>query len=310
MERLENAHQALTSIIIRQRHPGAQEDAEEARLDVGARRDALGLRFVSTYVDRQARCLVVTLHKDTRDDEPAHRRLLERLLGDLPLRLLYGEAIAEGAPSKTEKARPLWGGVLMKSSVGYGTLSVVVERSGVPMTLLSAHVVGVDKTGQTVGQPDIASGTYGTVKVNPPYISGRLSDSALADIHPLSATGQLNTIWKAPNDAYTVVGYKASKDVPNDRNIYMQGAITVALSKGKIHATGVTWVSQFGTLTNQVLATYNSQQGDSGAPIMYFESHTRSSVYYIGIHVGRDNENGTDYAVFSPWEGIKKELGL
>jgi len=308
-EGLQSKHALITTIMIRQGSEGSNYLPEEPTFDTSKIAEGLSLPLIYSYVDPDGGHLVVGLDETTKDDAATHEQILGVLLGDTPITIEYGSIRMDAAPAKNQDARPLWGGVQMQAAGSAGTLTLVVSKGNTNHTILSSHVVG-SGTGQVVGQLYTVSGKYGVVKENPPYISGRASDSALASIDQLTISGQVDKIWSAPNTAYKVVGKTNSGSIPTNIDVYLQGAFTQNISKGKVFKKGVTFKGELGTLLNQVLASYDSQEGDSGGPVMYFAPSSTTDVYFIGIHVGRMNSDGSNYAVFSPWEGIKSDLKL
>lgn len=80
------------------------------------------------------------------------------------------------------------------------------------------------------------------------------------------------------------------------------------------------WVRQtcidFSEGGNRVLrcqhtADYGSQQGDSGAPVLWIHSFQQSTAQLAGTHQGStSNSVCADCAVFSPIEGIDQDLGV
>ncbi len=64
------------------------------------------------------------------------------------------------------------------------------------------------------------------------------------------------------------------------------------------------------TFTKQCSATYYSQKGDSGAPILYYEGNYGGKTCYTicGIQSGYNRELGVSY--FSPYKNIVNELGI
>lgn len=123
----------------------------------------------------------------------------------------------------------------------------------------------------------------------------RYSDAAFVpttNIRPTIWPDRQITGWKP--SYYTGVGTPVAKE-----------GRTTGNTSGHIYSTHVTipW-TPFGTLYHQVLATYYSEGGDSGAPV--FSPRSSSSAVLFGIHAGRFG----DFAVYSPVEGIQWDLDL
>ncbi|MBO8181061.1 MAG: hypothetical protein H0Z19_11440 [Archaeoglobus sp.] len=77
---------------------------------------------------------------------------------------------------------------------------------------------------------------------------------------------------------------------------------------------------EYGTLYDQVLATYTRGGGDSGGPVYYdpldtwirnwcVERYGIKCVDIYGIHVGAIINNSRTYSVYSPISGIERDLG-
>jgi hypothetical protein len=103
--------------------------------------------------------------------------------------------------------------------------------------------------------------------------------------------------------------FAISSNTPVHLVVYMQGAMQDGLQSGRILQKGVTVTDARGTLTNQVYASYTAEGGDSGAPVFY-TTEFDDYVVYVGIHAGRVIESGHTVAFYSPWEGIRDDLGL
>lgn len=260
------------------------------------------------YVDEEERTLVVGLVPEAAADGPRHEADLREILGEeIPFRLDYARVVRDAAPSKKQDCRPLWGGVRMN---GDATLGVVYDLGqGELATILSSHAVGANgKTGQTVGQAAHTS-PYGVVTVNP-SLSYRASDSALARITNSRISGEPNRIWRSTDRAYAVVDYAISQNTPVRTVLYMQGAQSDDLRRGVLLEKRVTVADKRGTLTDQIVADYEAQGGDSGAPIFYMAGE-EDYVVFVGVHAGRvETDDGTVRPYYSPWESIREELNL
>ncbi len=118
------------------------------------------------------------------------------------------------------------------------------------------------------------------------------------------------------------VTYGTASDITLNKFIRIAGIITT--SSGHILDTDVTAKTPEGLLNDQVIGTYSSTNGDSGAPI--FSITGSSTVKLLGQHVGRacevDLNSETNYAYwcnsdmegglkfFSPWDQVKSHLGI
>ncbi|HWU87452.1 MAG TPA: hypothetical protein VN253_09260 [Kofleriaceae bacterium] len=304
-QHLEHSHRLLTAVMISQ----VQSNQQPLSNDFGIAEDDLkllrGLPLTGCHVDSSSQKLMISLSESEQPNATEHERHLRQVLGDIEFQIVYTTHRDHSAPSKTEAARPLWGGVQMATGgLDSGTLTLVVDKGGSTYTLVSAHVVGVGHTGQVVGQPRVAGGKYGVVTLNPAG-PDRASDSALASIDQLGITGQRDRIWRAPDESYVVSAKARTSELTVGTRVYMQGAASSGLQAGRITATNVTSKRPSGlVLTGQIMANYTAIAGDSGAPV--FLSGAQGEVTFAGIVVGTHD----DEQLFSPWEGIQSDLGL
>jgi hypothetical protein len=298
LDRLRAMHIKVTEIMRLHGLAAASRSAATPAISRGE------LPLATCYVDDDAQVLVVGLAAESAADADRHRSIIERLTDGAPVRLTYVSVVRDGAPSKEEDARPLWGGVRMNSA---GTMNVVIrQRDGSVQAIASSHVVGPG-TEQKVGQAAAAS-TYGVVIKNP-ALGNRRSDSALTTITNHRIGGEPYKIWRAPDQAFTVDQFVISANTPVGLAVYMQGAETPNLQPGGILVKGVTVTDSRGTLVNQVYASYGARSGDSGAPVFYL-AFEDGHVVYVGIHVGRVVEDDKAIAFYSPWEGVRDDLDL
>ena len=267
---------------------------------------ALPLR--TAYVDAESGVLVVGLDRAARADHHAHERAIRAIAGGADFEVRYVSVLRDACPDKKQDCRPLRGGVRMN---GDATLNLViiqqVNGGRSVQTLASSHAVGAG-TGQSVGQAAKSSG-YGKVIANP-SLADRASDAALTDISNQRIEGSPYPIWRGPNVAdYIVNDFAISANTPENMVLYMQGAMQDDVQPGRLIQKGVTIIDSRGRLTNQVYAGYTATGGDSGAPVFY-RTEFDGYVVYVGIHAGRVIEDGNTVAYYSPWEGIRDDLGL
>jgi hypothetical protein len=302
---LDHAHRMLTAAMIAQ----VTSDNQPLPNSYQFPDDEIGplkqLPLTGCHVDHKERQLVITMAEAEQANSAEHERLLRQVLGDISYQINYTTHRDHAAPAKDKAARPLWGGVEMDSPSAIGTLTLVVRKSGVDYTLVSAHVVGVGNTGQVVGQPDTTTGKYGTVTLNPKG-PDRASDSALASIDQNKITGQVDCIWRAADAYFEVTDKAKTSDLTVGTKVYMQGASSTDLGEGRITATNVTSKRPSGlVLTGQIAASYPAIPGDSGGPV-FLAGARQAEVTFAGIEVGSHG----DGELFSPWEGIKSDLDL
>lgn len=294
--RLATAHKGLTMHMIKNDTPGIP-------------------LVVSGINETDSTLLVGIDEKNAVTPKSMYQEKIKFLVGDVPVRIVYGHFEHDSCTSKTSPCSPLWAGIQVVSSndpTGFGTLNLlsVQTLSGKVGFVISGHVAGNGVTGQTIWQPNSPT-AVGVVRINPP-LNFRTSDSAFVEANP----GILmeSKIWQASNTAWTVTGKVTSSNTPVTTPVRMMGVVS-GLTTGSITMKGVTVKDTTGiTYTDQVFANYPTQHGDSGAPIF---STGASSVNFYGINVGRFCPNAQQFCVdsakfstYSPWENIMGELTL
>jgi hypothetical protein len=273
------------------------------------------------YIDTQRQRLMVGVAGAGAEVRAAYREL-RGLVGEVRLRVFVCAPAARHA-NKHDPVRPLVGGLLLNCPdvSGVGTLGISAIRQGDAGFVTCGHVV--EQVGIKVYQPrdsDINDWQVGQSVVVSDYRGTAISDSAFVKtgrgIHTQRA------IWKSGLGRYLVTGTNEAVKVGD--SVYMQGAASKAKPRaGDICGTNVTVTfAGGGVLTDQLLATYVSQNGDSGAPVFTDAGH--GNVLLVGLNVGvaapqyvrpapdpgvyPPPKNG--YAVISPWASIAAELGV
>ncbi|MEN4005931.1 MAG: hypothetical protein PQ964_00995 [Methanobacteriaceae archaeon] len=212
------------------------------------------------------------------------------IVGNVSTEFIEGELVLDAG--KRDRYRPVFGGIQVTTRSGRSTLSYgAVRHDGTRGFVMTGHVGGVNTR---VYQPTIAFRNFiGSIFVNP--IRPRLSDAAFVPTTAVRAG-----IWRR-----SVSGIKRSPLTPPGTRIGMEG-ITSCGTVGVIHARNVRVPNHpiYGTLRNQVLATYPSAPGDSGGPVFLPPGQPR--VFICGTHWGR----WRGFAVYSPIEGVMSDLGL
>jgi len=195
--------------------------------------------------------------------------------------------------SRTDKIRPLIGGLQIKSSGGWGTLGFRARDSNGNLGFVTAGHLG--SVGSTFYQPNNIGSTYAVGTMN---IQGStMSDSGFIRYSNTDP-------WVYINDA-TSVGYSSYLNNPTYYStVYKSGAAT-DITSGEVQFIHEAWnphLSKY--LPQQAYADYDSDEGDSGAPVFtwdYFDP------VLVGIHMGQAEP---DTGVFSPISGIKSDLGI
>jgi hypothetical protein len=269
------------------------------------------------YVDETRKSLVVGI-----SDTAAIARyggFLRQHIGDTPVVFVRCAAATRHA-AKDQLNRPLVGGLQItkhvRANVEYGTLGIVAVRHGVNGFVTAGHVVG--RANVKVYQPKRERDSTvpaGTVQAVSDYMTGALSDSAFVESTERLAR---NRIWRSADSLYEVTSAVQSLELGTE--LFLQGA-TRAEQAGVLAATDVTVrFADRGTLTEQWLANYDCQVGDSGAPV--YTKDQDPNVRLVGLHVGgtraeyvdprpsgRYQPNRSDeFGVISPWYNIVTDL--
>lgn len=303
MGQLDDGRDKITSLMIWQgQHDPKSLPAGLSTLPEGA----AALPLCLAYVDADSSRLVVGLDKTARGDTKVHQRIIRDIVGDLDLEVRYVAVERDACPHKKGDCRPIRGGVRQNTD---GTLSIVILQAASgekrPFTIVSSHVVGPG-TGQVVGQPGTSS-SYGVVTVNP-SLKHRASDCALTSITNHRVEYRPYAIWAGKDDeAFEVTGFSDAIGVGDE--VRMQGAHSEDLATGRVTQTGVVIKDGRGTLTDQVLATYPAEGGDSGGPVFTVTEKSRTATY-IGIHAGRAGNGDGLRAFFSRWAHVRAELAI
>ncbi len=231
--------------------------------------------------------------------------------------LTISATISATTLSRTDKIRPLVGGIKIQNpNVGNCTLGFIAVRNGVMGFITAGHCGDVD---HPIYQPEFTrdpiTNLVGSVRVDP---SGpRYSDSMWVEI----VYG--DSAFKIFNE------YDPSKHFPVFSEMHSQ-SVGMYVCKGGI-ATGETcgWIEyvnmdcqsdEYGTLYDQVLASYTENKGDSGAPVYYDPLDTWIRNWCVenygvvckdlyGVHIGSALYGSTVYSVYSPISGIERDLG-
>lgn len=217
---------------------------------------------------------------------PEYVGAIREVVGDeVPIEFVEGEVNLD----RTGRHRPLLGGIKLSTDLGASTLSFQATAGGESGFVMTGHAGGV---GDRVWQPSRwIWNRVGTISADPP--GSRYSDAAFvpnSDVDPL--------IWPDRN----IVDWSASYETHVGDLVMMEG-ITTDGTAGTIEFLHITFVGST-YLYGQVIATYESEPGDSGAPT--FQTDAQGNAIVLGTHLGVAG----DYAVYSPVEGIAFDLEL
>lgn len=222
--------------------------------------------------------------------------------------------------SRSDRIRPLIGGIQIDNP-NYGefgegdcTLGFIATRNGVSGFVTAGHC---GNENHPIYQPLYTGDDYTNLVgiVTDDQQGSRSSDSMWVEIYDSSYDFEIYNQYD-PSNHYPVFSGMQSQST----GMYVcQGGFETGEACGEIAEVNVDVTHpEYGTLYDQVLATYNRAGGDSGAPIYYepLDSWIRDycvDTYGVtcqdiyGIHFGY---NGTvNRAIYSPISGIETDLG-
>ncbi|MBT9146123.1 MAG: hypothetical protein DDT42_02005 [candidate division WS2 bacterium] len=267
-----------------------------------------GVPITSLAINIRKNCLTVGLS----ELQPHYIEAVRQLVSEVPVEFIAFGTLKLEDDRRRGQVRPLRGGIQVESydnirdhrweltTLGFRAKGI----GGTTGFVMTGHAGG---SGQGVWQPIHrwwwpSLDRVGTIREN--FLPPRHSDSAFvaADV------SVNNTIW--PDRV--ILGWVPSSSTPRGTIVAKEGRTTY-FTQGVIHQTGVDIffkglpnVAFF----NQVLATYASAVGDSGAPVFHIPQFNGGNFAHLyGIHMGR---YGPDpfYAVYSPIEGIQRDLNV
>ncbi|MBQ3571045.1 MAG: hypothetical protein IJA20_10290 [Methanocorpusculum sp.] len=200
--------------------------------------------------------------------------------------------------TKLENWRPIIGGIRVQAvtntGVWNGTIGFAATKNGQSGYVTHGHNLAV---GSQMYQP-YASPLYpaGTVQA----IGSTNSDSSWvpfgnteASIYSSGSTGNKRAV-----SAYSSIPDGSKVVVMAGSNTYSYGYVDDVITASHPY---------YGEIPYQWTATYDSIEGDSGAPVYQQDSVTHEFCL-VGLHWGR--KVSSDVAVFSPLSGVMSDLGI
>jgi hypothetical protein len=212
---------------------------------------------------------------------------------NIPCRFILSELMK--TESRTDKIRPVLGGIKVHAIGDYSTLGFVAsDTQGNRGVVTTGHMGSV---GSTLYQPDPAASNAIIGSIN--AIGNTYSDSAWTKFTN-GATG----VPKVYVSDTSYLTFKYYDDYPSTSTIYMSGVSSGTTTGTPLYTADVNSGYHNKVIKNQYLASYSSASGDSGAPI--YEKWSTGENILVGIHMGRLGGN----AVFSPVFGIRADLNV
>lgn len=197
-------------------------------------------------------------------------------------------------------ASTVGGGYGIASDTGTSTAGFAAEDTyyGVTGIVVVSHIF------QDFGDDAYYNGEY----IGFVWESGYENNST-ADASFIKQDGDVNITAVLKNNGRVFGGW--TSELPVNATFSMYGNVS-KLQSGRITSTNtsVLYNSLNITFTKQCSATYYSQNGDSGAPILYYEGNYGGKTCYTicGIQSGYNRSLGVSY--FSPYKNIVNELGI
>ena len=206
---------------------------------------------------------------------------------DIPVVFEYESIPVE--ESRTSQWRPLIGGIKIRHSLSSSTLGFAGEKvhNGDKGYIMTGHAGGI---GTTIYQPTLLS--IGSII----DLEGTYADAAWVKYSNVEAK-----VYHTDTDVTKSV--KSYDDPSVNDAIYMSGNTTGLSSGDAVAYLYSISSSTHGTLYGQWRADYDSDSGDSGAPV--YKTVT-GGVEIVGIHWG----STASYTYFSPVSGIEDDLGV
>jgi hypothetical protein len=277
---------------------GMQRKIDDAfREDEALKKDEKGIPLLTvTGVDVKENELTVGL----RELKPHYMEAIRKIVGtEVPIEWIEG--VVPVASGKRERHRPLIGGIQLwtftESTLGFRA----TRTDGTVGFVMTGHT---GWEGEAVWQPSRVWGNYvGVISVNPRI--NRESDAAFVpttDVAPVIWLNRRIGVWLP------------SAHTPPGTQVRMEGQRSCG-TVGVVHRTGVNvWSRPYHeVLENQVLATFWSAPGDSGAPVFAYTLMRAfdPEVKLFGILWGGPIVvGGVTVSTYSPVEGIMDDLGL
>ncbi len=214
--------------------------------------------------------------------------------------------------ARDEQFRPIRGGIQCQNPDPYGythtsTISYSAERNGDRGYVVSGHLCAGPKPTPI---------NYAMWQPTSGYLTGYIVDASQQNVYSDSAFVKTEGYGYCNTSGYIYLYSSGSTgmvqgnfDPSEGQHVYMSG-ITSGLVDGTVTDTKVTiWTGNdfHGWVYTQMLATYPSDSGDSGALVFNKNREILPSLWLVdinGIHVGRYSGN----AWFSPQSGVNTDI--
>jgi hypothetical protein len=193
--------------------------------------------------------------------------------------------------ARTDKFRPVLGGVAVQSKTKDGTLGICFpSKTGGKRLLTAAHVFGND-IGGDLGQPKYGDRIGAMMEAAPDFndvpVDVAMVNVSNANINENAVLGDIITYYIDVYEDWTEEG---------DR-VQIEGAVS-GMSAGNVIHPLATLNLPDGTKVAAAVAGYASALGDSGAPVIFFPDN--GEAHLVGLHGGQVKIQGVWYSWFSP----------
>jgi len=300
--------------------------------------DPTGLPVFMTFANRTSGELVVGLDQNATGTAKQYTAQIRQIVNStVPIRLVSGYFVPQSCNAVDDRCDPLVGGIQISSAplnnyidVGAITLPAVSNDNEIGF-VMSGHTADPNRINTSIYQPEwrsLVAVEVGSVITNPH--GPRSSDSAFVDTDNRIALEQKIFNPGDPANPYNVVGTKTSAQTAIFDVVHMAGVINKTIAGQNYTTTGGGVLTKdvtlrnhadYGVLSNQIVASYISAFGDSGAPV--YSINSDNDVFFHGVHVGLMcfadfpptvpclvGAVGNSFAIYSPWEHVMSELNL
>jgi hypothetical protein len=246
--------------------------------------------------------IVVMINKDWVVDQSGLKEIYDKISGrgqqngieNIPCRFI-SMRLMETQAARTDKIRPVIGGVKVHTSGDYATLGfVATDSSGNRGVVTTGHMGTV---GASLYQPyPTVSGSFLG------YITSQ--GNTYSDSSWTQFTSGITSDPKVYESSSTNTTFDYWDDYPSGSTIYMSGVSSGVTTGSTVYIANV-WSDYYGKyIYNQYYATYSADSGDSGAPV--YEKWSTGETVVVGVHMGESNDTG--YSIFSPVQGVRRDL--
>lgn len=211
-----------------------------------------------------------------------------RLIPPHPIDLAGWPVVLHG---RTDKTRPVLAGIAIQTKSKGGTIGFCfLSKTGGKRLVTAAHLVS-DGIGGQIGQASYNDTIGGVMDIAPPF-KDLTVDVAMANVSvDMTANAVLGT--DGPYKVTAFCDWTTENDV-----VQLEGAVS-GTTKGKVvHPNAKLTVPELKDEIYAAIATYDSDPGDSGAPVIIVNQSNKACL--AGLHGGKVKIKDIWYAWFVP----------